>query len=342
MRQTDPIHIVLCHACGEVGDVIVKGVAPPPGETLWEQSRWIARDGTLRNFVLNEPRGGVHKHVNLLVPPKHPEADAGFIIMEPADTPPMSGSNSMCVATVLLETGRVPMQEGSNKLVLEAPGGLARVTAECRSGRVESVTVTNHPSFVGHLDAVVEVAGIGSITVDTAYGGDSFAVVDAPSLGFRLSPDEAQDLANLGVKISDAVTEQLGFYHPTNPDWQHISFCLFRTPVISGVTRHAVAIRPGKIDRSPTGTGVSAHLALLQARGEAGIGTTLTARSIIDSEFSGRIEALTEIGELDAIIPSLTGRAWIYGRSELLLAPDDPWPQGYRVADTWPGAEQGS
>ena len=206
MRQTDPIHIVLCHACGEVGDVIVKGVAPPPGETLWEQSRWIARDGTLRNFVLNEPRGGVHKHVNLLVPPKHPEADAGFIIMEPADTPPMSGSNSMCVATVLLETGRVPMKEGSNKLVLEAPGGLARVTAECRSGRVESVTVTNHPSFAGHLDAVVEVEGIGSITVDTAYGGDSFAVVDAPSLGFRLSPDEAQDLANLGVKISYAVT----------------------------------------------------------------------------------------------------------------------------------------
>jgi proline racemase len=122
------------------------------------------------------------------------------------------------------------MKEGSNKLVLEAPGGLARVTAECRSGRVESVTVTNHPSFAGHLDAVVEVEGIGCITVDTAYGGDSFAVVDAPSLGFRLSPDEAQDLANLGVKISDAVTEQLGFYHPTNPDWQHISFCLFRTP----------------------------------------------------------------------------------------------------------------
>ncbi|REJ72608.1 MAG: hypothetical protein DWQ28_00265, partial [Proteobacteria bacterium] len=184
--QRDPIQIVQCHACGEVGDVIVGGVAPPPGETLWEQSRWIARDQTLRNFVLNEPRGGVHKHVNLLVPPKHPEADAGFIIMEPADTPPMSGSNSMCVATVILETGRVPMKEGTNTLTLEAPGGLARVTAECRSGRVESVTVINHPSFAGHLDAVIEVEGLGSIQVDTAYGGDSFAVVDAPALGFRL------------------------------------------------------------------------------------------------------------------------------------------------------------
>lgn len=338
MYGINPIHIVQCHACGEVGDVIVEGVAPPPGETLWEQSRWIARDQALRNFVLNEPRGGVHKHVNLLVPPKHPEADAGFIIMEPADTPPMSGSNSMCVATVLLETGRVPMKEGTNTLTLEAPGGLARVTAECRSGRVESVTVTNHPSFSGHLDAVVEVEGLGSIQIDTAYGGDSFAVVDAPALGFGLSADEAQDLSDLGVRISDAATEQLGFHHPTNPDWQHISFCLFRTPVVDGETRHAVAIRPGKIDRSPTGTGVSAHLALLQARGEADIGSTLTARSIIDSVFIGRIESVTRVGDLPAIVPSLTGRAWIYGRSELLLAPDDPWPQGYRVADTWPGA----
>ena len=219
MLGTDPIHIVQCHACGEVGDVIVEGVAPPPGETLWEQSRWIARDQALRNFVLNEPRGGVHKHVNLLVPPKHPEADAGFIIMEPADTPPMSGSNSMCVATVLLEMGRVPMKEGINTLTLEAPGGLARVTAECRSGRVESVKVTNHPSFAGRLDAAVEVEGLGSIQIDTAYGGDSFAVVDAPALGFRLSPDEAKDLADLGVRISDAATEQLGFHHPTNLDW---------------------------------------------------------------------------------------------------------------------------
>ena len=248
MYGINPIHIVQCHACGEVGDVIVEGVAPPPGETLWEQSRWIARDQTLRNFVLNEPRGGVHKHVNLLVPPKHQEADAGFIIMEPADTPPMSGSNSMCVATVLLETGRVPMKEGTNTLTLEAPGGLARVTAECRSGRVESVTVTNHPSFAGHLDAVVEVEGLGSIQIDTAYGGDSFAVVDAPTLGFRLSADEAKDLADLGVRISDAATEQLGFRHPTNPDWQHISFCLFRTSVVDSETRHTqLRFAPGKL-----------------------------------------------------------------------------------------------
>ena len=334
MYGFNPIHIVQCHAWGEVGDVIVEGVAPPPGETLWEQSRWIARDQALRNFVLNEPRGGVHKHVNLLVPPNIRRQMRALSLWSLLIRRQCRVQLDVC-CDVLLETGRVPMKEGTNTL-LEAPGGLS--PAECRSGRVESVTVTNHPSFAGHLDAVIEVEGLGSIQIDTAYGGDSFAVVDAPALGFGLSADEAKDLSDLGVRISDAATEQLGFHHPTNPDWQHISFCLFRTPVVDGETRHAVAIRPGKIDRSPTGTGVSAHLALLQARGEADIGSTLTARSIIDSVFTGRIESVTRVGDLPAIVPSLTGRAWIYGRSELLLAPDDPWPQGYRVADTWPGA----
>ena len=125
------IHIVSCHAEGEVGDVIVGGVLPPPGDTIWEQRTWIANDKTLRNFVLNEPRGGVFRHVNLLVPPKNPIADAAFIIMEPEDTPPMSGSNSICVATVLLDTGIIPMQEPITKIILEAPGGIVRINAHC-------------------------------------------------------------------------------------------------------------------------------------------------------------------------------------------------------------------
>src|ERR671920_1402739 len=132
MRTSKVAHVVSCHAEGEVVDVIVGGVAPPPGATLWEQSRWIARDGTLRNFLLNEPRGGVFRHVNLLVPPKDPRAQVGFIIMEPEDTPPMSGSNSICVATVLLDTGIVAMTEPETRLTLEAPGGLVEVVAQCK------------------------------------------------------------------------------------------------------------------------------------------------------------------------------------------------------------------
>src|SRR5215217_9741782 len=156
MRTSKVVHVVSCHAEGEVGDVIVGGVAPPPGDTIWEQSRFIARDQTLRNFVLNEPRGGVFRHVNLLVPPKDPRAQMGWIIMEPADTPPMSGSNSMCVATVLLDTGIIPMQEPITRLVLEAPGGLVEVVAQCKDGKAERIIVTNVPSFADKLQVPLE------------------------------------------------------------------------------------------------------------------------------------------------------------------------------------------
>ena len=179
MRTTKLVQIVACHCEGEVGDVIVGGVAPPPGETLWAQSRFIASDQTLRNFVLREPRGGVYRHVNLLVPPKNPAAQAAWIIMEPEDTPPMSGSNSICVATVLLDTGIVPMQEPLTRMTIEAPGGLIEVEATCRAGKAERIKVTNVPSFVDRLDAAVEVEGLGTLKVDIAYGGDSFVIVDA-------------------------------------------------------------------------------------------------------------------------------------------------------------------
>ncbi|MEO1105026.1 MAG: proline racemase family protein, partial [Pseudomonadota bacterium] len=153
MRSTKTVHVVSCHAEGEVGDVIVGGVAPPPGETLWEQRSFIAEDETLRNFVLNEPRGGLFRHVNLLVPPKDPRAAMGFIIMEPADTPPMSGSNAICVATVLLDTGMIEMREPRTSFFLEAPGGLVEIMARCDGGKAQTITVTNVPSFVARQDA---------------------------------------------------------------------------------------------------------------------------------------------------------------------------------------------
>jgi trans-L-3-hydroxyproline dehydratase len=341
MRSLKSIHVVGCHAEGEVGDVIVGGVAPPPGETLWEQSRFIARDQSLRRFMLNEPRGGVFRHVNLLVPPKNPAAQMGFIIMEPEDTPPMSGSNTICVATVLLDTGIVPMTEPETRLVLEAPGGLVEVVASCRNGKAERITVRNVPSFVDRLGARIEVDVIGTLTVDTAYGGDSFVIADAGALGFRIAPDEARDLAETGVKITKAANEQLGFVHPANPDWDHISFCQIAAPltraegVLTGA--NAVVIQPGKIDRSPTGTGCSARMAVLRARGEMQVGERYVARSIIGSEFQCRIEAETTLGGRAAIIPSVSGRAWVTGTRQEMLDPDDPWPAGYKVSDTWPG-----
>ncbi len=341
MRSRRAIQIVGCHAEGEVGDVIVGGVAPPPGETLWEQSRFIARDQTLRNFVLNEPRGGVFRHVNLLVPPKNPKAQMGFIIMEPEDTPPMSGSNSICVATVLLDTGIIPMTEPETRMVLEAPGGLVEVVARCAGGKAQSITVTNVPSFADRLGATLEVEGVGTLVVDTGYGGDSFVIADAHALGFKVAPDEARELAETGIRITRAANEQLGFTHPTNPDWTHFSFCQIAAPIerrADGVltAANAVAIQPGKIDRSPTGTGASARMAVLRAKGEMAVGDGYVARSIIGSEFIGRIMADTVLAGRPAIIPSITGRAWITGTRTEMLDPDDPWPAGYRLSDTWP------
>ena len=339
MRTSRVVHVVTCHAEGEVGDVIVGGVAPPPGDTVWEQSRWIARDETLRNFVLNEPRGGVFRHVNLLVPPKNPKAQMGWIIMEPADTPPMSGSNSICVSTVLLDTGIIPMQEPITRMVLEPPGGLIEVEAECRDGKAERIRVRNVASFAGKLDARLEVEGIGTLTVDTAYGGDSFVIVDAASVGLELEPGQARDLAQAGMKITRAANEQLGFEHPAN-DWKHISFCQFTNPVTmeNGVLRgkNAVAIRPGKIDRSPTGTGCSARMAVLHAKGRMKVGDRFVGVSLIDTEFDCSIDSVVDIDGTPAIRPIICGRAWVTGTQQLMLDPADPFPGGYRLSDTWP------
>ncbi len=357
VRSTRTIHVISCHAEGEVGDVIVGGVAPPPGDTLWAQSRHLAEDDALRQFVLNEPRGGVFRHVNLLVPPVDPRASHGFIIMEPEHTPPMSGSNSICVATVLLDSGIVEMVEPVTTMTLEAPGGLVEVSAECRGGKAERITITNVASFVGALDATIEVEGLGALRVDTAFGGDSFVMVDADDLGLALQPDEAADLASIGAQITAAANEQLAFRHPTNPDWRHFSFCQVagRLSVVGApadavsategqmmAMRNAVVIDPGKLDRSPTGTGVSARMALLRAQGRMAVGDRLTMTSVIDSTFTGQIVADTELVATDghrtpAIVSTISGRAWITGIHQHLLDPDDPWPSGYRLSDTWPG-----
>jgi len=339
MRSSKTIHVISAHAEGEVGDVIVGGVTPPPGETLWEQSRWLMQDKVLRNFVLNEPRGGVFRHVNFLVPPKHPEADVGFLILEPEYNPPMSGSNSICVATVLLDSGIVPMTEPETRLTLEAPGGLVKVRAECRDGKAERIFVQNLPSFAAELDATLEVEGLGTLAIDTAYGGDSFVIVDAEALGLKLGADEAHDIARLGVRIAAAANEQKRFHHPQNPDWTHFSFCLFAGRVEREGNQlragSAVTVQPGKIDRSPTGTALSARMAVLHARGEMGFEDTLTTVSVIGSTFRGRIAGTTSVGTIPAIVPEISGRAWITGIHQHMLDPADPWPEGYRVSDTW-------
>jgi trans-L-3-hydroxyproline dehydratase len=308
MRTSKSIQIVNCHAEGEV--------------------------------VLNEPRGGVFRHVNLLVPPKHPDAHMGFIIMEPEDTPPMSGSNCICVATVLLDTGIIPMQEPVTHLKLEAPGGLIEITAHCANGKATRITLRNVASFADRLQVPLEIKGHGAILVDTAYGGDSFVMAEAKSFGFHMLPDEACDIAVIGRRIVRAANEQMGFTHPTLPEWNHFSFCFMTGPLerVDGAlsSRNSCVVKPGKLDRSPTGTGCSALMAVLHAKGLMKVGDTFIGRSIIESRFICQIEAETIVGNHKAIIPTISGSAWISGQSTMMLDPADPWPAGYRIADTWP------
>jgi proline racemase len=341
MRLQRLITVIGCHAEGEVGRVITGGVLPPPGATLFEQKRYLetAADD-LRRFLLCEPRGGAFVHANLIVPPTREGIDAGFIIMEPTDYPPMSGSNAMCVVTVLLETGMVQMVEPTTRLLLETPGGVIEALADCRDGKCERVTVRNVPSFVAVLDAAVEVPGLGHISVDIAYGGAFFAIVDAHALGFKLTPDEARHLVEVGETIKAAVVEQQPVVHPENPAIHTVTFTEFAAPLAmnrDGVktSQNAVVISPGKIDRSPCGTGTSARLAVLHARHLLQVGEPYLSTSLIGTVFQARIVDTTSVGSRPAIIPSLTGRAWITGFHQYSLDPSDPFPQGYTLSDTW-------
>jgi proline racemase len=252
----------------------------------------------------------------------------------------MSGSNSICVATVLLDTGLIPMREPTTTFYLEAPAGLVHVTAYCERGKAKSIEIQNVPSFTAKLGVKLEVPGLGTLTVDTAYGGDSFVLVDARSLGFEIVPEEARELAEAGAIITAAANEQLGFQHPTNPDWNTISFCQFVLPIerqagtLCG--RNTVAIDPGKLDRSPCGTGCSARMAVLHTRGEMEVGDRFIATSIIGSRFDCTISDTTRAGNIVAITPTICGRGWITGTHQLMCDPEDPWPGGYRLTDTWP------
>ncbi|WP_323010229.1 proline racemase family protein [Paracoccus sp. (in: a-proteobacteria)] len=338
MRSRLSINVVGCHAEGEIGDVIVGGVLPPAGKTMMERMITMERDHDhIRQLLICEPRGSVARHVNLIVPAITPGCAAGAIIMEPTEYPPMSGSNTICVATVLLETGMVPMQEPVTRFKLDMPGGVIEVAAECRDGKCRSVTFRNAPAFAALLDGALEVEGHGTIPLDIAYGGMFFGIVDAKALGFEIRPDEARDLAVLGEKIRKAAREQFEVAHPEFPNVRGVSIVQFAMPFAGTgkVTRNTCIVAPGRSDRSPTGTGTSARMAVLQARGLMGVGDVLIHESIIGSQFVGKILEVNEQNGVTTITPQITGRAWITGQHSYLLDPEDPWQSGYMLSDTW-------
>ncbi|MBV9818365.1 MAG: proline racemase family protein [Solirubrobacterales bacterium] len=336
MQLTSLLHAVDAHAEGELTRVVVGGLPRVPGATMADKRLRLLEDDRLRRSILFEPRGHVGMHAVCVFDSADPEADAGIVIMEATDYPAMSGSNAICAATVLLETGMVAMSEPTTALGLETPAGLVVVQADCRDGRCERVRFENVPAYVVALDVVVEVPGAGRVVVDVAWGGAFFAFVDAATLGLQTVPEQAGRLAEAGRRITAAVAEQVPCVHPTRPDLHTVTFTTFTDrPRAGGDGRNATVIKPGRLDRSACGTATSARLAVLHARGELAVGEQYVHESVISTTFTGRIEGLTTVGGVPAVRPSISGRAWITGTHQIGRDPRDPLGAGFALADTW-------
>lgn len=330
------IDLVNVHCQGEIGKVIVGGAPEIPGKTLLDKMNYINDvDDSLRRFVTLEPRASVQMSVNLLVAPTRPDADAGFIVLQADRAHPMSGSNCICVVTALLETGRVPMTEPETTLRLDTPAGLVVVRARCAAGRCESVSLDNVPSFVEALDARIATSRWGEIKADIAFGGVYYAIVDVDQIGMELNRRNARSLAEAGIELKSALQEQIHVSHPELPSINEIAYVMFRKRESADSVRTCTTLLPGRVDRSPCGTGSSAYLAVLHARGEVGVGDGQFCRSLIGGEFRADVLGVTNVGARIAILPRITGQAWIYGTETLRVDPTDPFARGFALSDTW-------
>ncbi len=350
MRLTSMIQAVDLHACGEPGRVIVGGVLDVPGSTMFEKMRHLEQHAdTLRTRMLFEPRGYPAMCCNVVLPPTVPGAHAGFVIMEPVEYPPMSGTNTICVATALLETGMVPMTEPVTDLVLEAPAGLIRVRAECRNGKVTRVAFRNVPAFAVALDVKVDVPHLGTVTVDVAWGGMFYVIADAAPFGLRLTPDEGRDIVRIGEMIKAATREQVPVQHPENPAVAGVTVAQLSGEALApgNHRRNAVIVstgtldwdRPatwtGVLDRSPCGTGTCAKMATLHARGRLPVGEDFRHEGVLGTVFTGRLLEEATVGPYPAVVPEIAGRAWITGFASYVVDAEDPFPDGFKVGDIW-------
>ncbi len=341
MRWSRMVNVVKCHVGGEVNNVVTGGIGDVPGSTVFEKMKYFRdHDDDLRKLLLHEPRGAVTHCVNYVVPTTEPQARLGYVIAESTEYPAMSGSNTICVTTALLETGMIPMVEPVTDVVLEAPAGLIHIRCQCSDGKVTSVEFENQPAFAYGLDLPLELEGYPTLTVDVAWGGMAYVLASAEELGIGLTPDEARDLCDLGQRVETAAAEQIPVKHPINPEFAGITQTEFVGPLTrhdgSLISRNAVVVSPGRLDRSPCGTGTSARLAVLHAKGLIGVGEPFIHESVIGARFGSHIDRLTAVGPYDAVVPRISGQAYITEISQVGLDPADPFPTGYVLSDTWP------
>ena len=338
MRWTRTLQLVDVHCAGEIGRVITGGVLDVPGKTMADKLDHINKvDDSLRRLLCSEPRSGPAGSVVLLVPATTPEADTGFIVLQPDQAHAMSGSNAMCAVTAILETGMKQIVEPETVVVLDTAAGLVRAVARCEDGKVTRVTLEMPPSFVLTKAAVIDTPDWGQVTYDICFGGVFYALVDVDQLGHTISPDHARALAVDGVALREVIASSLQIKHPTTPALDGLAYVMFRSDDEDGAVRTCTTLRPGRVDRSPCGTGSNANMAARHAKGFAKPGDKLVTRSVIGSEFETEFVSETMVGDLVATQNRVSGQCWVYGISQIGLDPTDPFPLGFTLSDTWGG-----
>jgi proline racemase len=338
MRWKRTIQLLDVHAEGEIGRVAIGGVPKIPGKTVAEQLHWMNTDPKgqeLRRFLVLEPRGTPMGSVVLLLPAKHPDADAGFIVLQPDQAHASSGSNSICATTALLESGMVEMKEPETVVTLDTAAGLVKAVATCRDGRCEKVKLTMVPSFVHELDVTLDTPDWGRIKIDICYGGIFYALVDVGQVGLTIEKSNAAALVQAGMVLKDLINSSIPVVHPEIPAISGVAYVMFRDIDPDGSVRTCTTMWPGRVDRSPCGTGSSANLTTMHARGKAKVGDLFKSRSIIGSEFEVGLSAETTVAGKPAIIPTIAGRGFTFGLSQVALDPFDPMAEGFALTDVW-------
>ncbi|MEZ5912243.1 MAG: proline racemase family protein [Paracoccaceae bacterium] len=338
MRWSRSLQTVDVHCAGEIGRVITAGVLDIPGATVADKLHHINTvDDSLRRLLCSEPRSGPAGSFCLLLPPTLPEADAGFIVLQPDQAHAMSGSNAMCAVTAILETGMKPMREPETLVTLDTAAGPVRAVATCKDGKVIRVTLDMPPAFVARKAAVVETGTWGSLRYDLCFGGVFYALVDVDQIGLTISPDNARALAEAGVSLRALIAEVEPATHPTTPALDGLAYVMFRSTEPDGAMRTCTTLRPGRADRSPCGTGSSSQMAVARSDGLVRPGDTRVSRSIIGGEFVTEFVDDTRVGPYTAARNRVSGQCWIYAITQIGLDPGDPFPTGFTLSDTWGG-----
>lgn len=327
------IHTIDTHTCGEPTRTVVGGVPKIPGKTMEEKMEYMARERDwIRTFICYEPRGNEVMSGTIITEPCNDAADVGVLYFEVGGWMPMCGHDTIGVGTALVETGMVEVTEPSTQITLDTPAGLVKLDVAVEGGRAKAVTFTNAPACVLEKDVVINSGKYGKLKVDIAYGGNIYAILPITSVGLSVDASKASEIIAAGNSIKDEINRQIKVCHPLIPFEDHVTHVEFYEETgRKDFIRNAVVIPPGAIDRSPCGTGTSAKLSVLASKGQISKGETFVHESIIGSRFICKYVDDTKVGNLDAVIPQVTGQAWVTGINTFILEPDDIFPEGFQL-----------